>query len=465
MRPLWTDFEYQKHQLEGVEWMVNQEGSFPHGGILCDEMGLGKTIQILGLMKEHKVNATLLIGPICVLNQWQATAERCGFMVWRAHKTESRWEMPSNFNANAIQLYLVNYERVIARPLLVNRRIWDRLVFDEAHRLANHKNITYKSMASIEACHKWFLTATPIVNGLDDIVSLFSLLGYDDMKKTLEDLRPIIEKNVLCRRMEDLRSAIPALPSAAHEEKHILDFATEEEADCYRGIQGAIVKRWKSMDMESKNMTERFRLIMRLRQISIHPQVYIAARKREFPSYYREDWTLPSTKFIALRDLIEKSAEVKQHRWLVFSHFLDEMTLLQDYLRRSPMIRKIHLYNGSSSATEKEEAIQVSKEPLSGNQQEVLLVQLQSGGVGLNLQHCDRIVFMGPWWTAALMDQAIGRAVRIGQKETVVVHHLLLREEATMNIDRIMRDKAEMKRDLCERFLDLASCNDYESEI
>jgi SNF2 family DNA or RNA helicase len=62
---------------------------------------------------------------------------------------------------------------------------------------------------------------------------------------------------------------------------------------------------------------------------------------------------------------------------------------------------------------------------------------------------------MGPWWTAALMDQAIGRAVRIGQKEQVIVHHISLKEEQmdSLNIDRFMLEKADKKRNLCNEFL------------
>jgi hypothetical protein len=99
--------------------------------------------------------------------------------------------------------------------------------------------------------------------------------------------------------------------------------------------------------------------------------------------------------------------------------------------------------------------IEASKDPLAAGEQEVLLVQLQAGGVGLNLQHFDRIAFMGPWWTAALMDQAIGRAVRIGQKEQVMVHHISLKEEQmdSLNIDRFMHEKADKKRNLCMDFL------------
>lgn len=215
---------------------------------------------------------------------------------------------------------------------------------------------------------------------------------------------------------------------------------------------------------EEGGQMEMFRLIMRLRQISIHPQVYIGARKKEWRTYSRPDWEDPSTKFVKLKTLLESQSS-EPHRWLVFCHFHEEMDLLQEYLLdECPVVRECSLYSGAQTPKEKAEAIETSKEFLIGNQQEVLLVQLQSGGVGLNLQHCDRIVFMGPWWTAALMDQAIGRAVRIGQTEKVEVHHLLLREEASMNIDKKMLSAAERKRDLCERFLEMARTPDTVSE-
>ncbi len=105
------------------------------------------------------------------------------------------------------------------------------------------------------------------------------------------------------------------------------------------------------------------------------------------------------------------------------------------------------MYHGGMKDAEKEEAIKKTHEVVEGGH-DILLVQLQSGGVGLNLQHFSRIVFISPWWTAALMDQAIGRAVRIGQREEVEVTMLLLKEESSLNIDDAMIQKAEAKRDL-----------------
>jgi len=459
-KQLWKDFVYQPHQEVGIRWMLEREANFAKGGILCDEMGLGKTIQMLGLIKESKRSATLLIAPLATLGQWQATAEKAGFCVWRANAVAEQWDTPKNFRGSANQLYVVNYERCCSREGLVLQRVWNRVIFDEAHRMAKPKSKSCILAKKIETTYRWFLTATPIVNTVGDAVTLFNLLGLKVPNQNLknDDFKAIIRQNVLCRSMAQMRETIPSLPKEAKQFKHMLDFSTKEEEEFYQGIQGAAVRRWKARAEEASNMTEKFRLIMRLRQISLHPQVYIAARKKEFSAYSRPDWTEPSTKFEKLAALIKEDCK-ETHRWIVFCHFHSEMEMLKEYLLDCPVVRDCQIYNGTLNEKQKEDVIENSKAPLESFQQEVLLVQLQSGGTGLNLQHCDRIVFMGPWWTAALMDQAIGRAVRIGQTGSVVVHNLILKAEeegSVINIDKHMLLAAEKKRELCQAFLNAA---------
>jgi SNF2 family DNA or RNA helicase len=55
------------------------------------------------------------------------------------------------------------------------------------------------------------------------------------------------------------------------------------------------------------------------------------------------------------------------------------------------------------------------------------------------------------------MEQAIGRAVRIGQKAQVRVYHLRLEEEENINIDKVMMEKAEEKGEMCRETLKMAS--------
>ena len=462
--PLWKGFTYQEHQETGIKWMCeredDEEGS---GGILCDEMGLGKTIEVLGVMTMHPRKYTLLVAPLATLSQWEEKAQQAGFCVKRAAKSYCGWETVGGFkkeNEGRNCLYICNYDKLISRPTLlfppeIERGVWGRAVFDEAHRLRN-KNKGWDMCSKVLARSRWFLTATPIVNTIDDARHLFMLLRMKTIPGWgMSGLAPLIKKKVLARKMDDIRHDRIDLPSAAMINKHSLDFVTEDEAEFYRGIQGSIARQWRALEEDGNLKGQHlFRLITRLRQISIHPQVYIGARKKVFKSYSRADFMTDSTKFLFLKDLI-KAEEFGSHKWLVFCHFHTEMEMLQASLQQVKSIKRVQVYSGDISEGMRTSIIEASKDPLAAGEQEVLLVQLQAGGVGLNLQHFDRIAFMGPWWTAALMDQAIGRAVRIGQKEQVMVHHISLKEEQmdSLNIDRFMHEKADKKRNLCMDFL------------
>ena len=56
------------------------------------------------------------------------------------------------------------------------------------------------------------------------------------------------------------------------------------------------------------------------------------------------------------------------------------------------------------------------------NKPRVLLIQIKAGGVGLNLQQFTNVFILSPDWNPANEIQAIARAHRLGQKETVTVH-------------------------------------------
>jgi hypothetical protein len=55
------------------------------------------------------------------------------------------------------------------------------------------------------------------------------------------------------------------------------------------------------------------------------------------------------------------------------------------------------------------------------------------------------------------MEQAVGRAVRIGQKKVVTVYNLRLKEEGAINIDTYMFDKANSKGEMCKKALLMAN--------
>ena len=445
--PLWKDFHYKPHQTYGIQWLIQRESDMEHpGGLLCDEMGLGKTIQMIGLLKTNPVKKSLILLPLAVLEQWVTTARKAKINCWRG--TKEGWRPAGKIRPKAPALYLVNYDRAIRNPSLVSGE-WGRIICDEAHRIGNRATVAHELVSSVDANAKWFLTATPIVNRLENIQALLSLIGIENY--AVED-KDVTKKYILARTMDDLRERMPELPKKPAHVKHVLEFDTDDEAEFYRGIQGLAVKRWQQMQEDGgNNAFELFKIIMRLRQISLHPQIYISARKKQFgPNYSRPDWIDDSTKFNRIRDLIEGEKDCQ--KWIIFCHFHEEMGLLEQFLSYSDKIGLIQKYSGDMSHEERE-AVLANTHNQNMTKQEVLLVQLQSGGTGLNLQHFSRIVFTGPWWTSALMDQAVGRAVRIGQMKKVVVHHMILREEEGLNIDKMMNTKAKEKGKLCRQIL------------
>jgi SNF2 family DNA or RNA helicase len=162
--------------------------------------------------------------------------------------------------------------------------------------------------------------------------------------------------------------------------------------------------------------------------------------------------------------MVEEDGHV--HKYLIFCQFQDEMSILYDYIESLELFdsKNILTYDGSLTQEQRNKVLEHSK---SSTQPTVLLLQLQAGGVGLNLQEYDRIIFVSPWWTAALMDQAIARAVRMGQKQVVHVYHLQLQaensDENAILIDKLIQDKAEEKRLMLKGLFGL--CDGEENDL
>lgn len=462
LKPLWPGFSYKEHQVTGVNWMMARERA-GGGGLLCDDMGLGKTIQIAGLIKNavsRPREANLLVAPVAVLEQWKAVARRAGFTVLVPRESGYSWMTEGPVKSQlAPHLHIIGYERALRSKILLTAYPFQRVIYDEAHRIASDNTSTTVAEL-IKAPHKWLLTGTPIVNRLKDLYVLLKVAAdvNNTSLPTLSALAPHLKEFILCRTMDQLRASIPDAPPKPEYHTLTLDFTTEEEAEFYRGIQGIITRRWRALASEggAGAALAKLQLFMKLRQISLHPQVYIAAQKKRLKNLYeRPDWLGSSTKFDALCKLL-RGAEAS-HKWIFFCHFRAEMELLQETLKAESCVDAVHLYHGGMTAKEKQDVLDRTILPTAEGKQEVLLVQLQSGGAGLNLQHFDRVVFTGPWWTSAIMQQAVGRAVRIGQHKIVKVFQLRLAEEATTNIDTYMYDKAETKAELCTATLTQAT--------
>jgi SNF2 family DNA or RNA helicase len=481
IRPLWSDFSYFQHQLDGINWMLdkeingtlvsNRDGTMNtriFGGFQCDDMGLGKTIQITAAIVNNAKPSTLLIAPLAMIDTWSSVLQRAGCAVYEVDKGASNpWKLmndpaapiPRYFIKNRPAVYVSNYEKLYHNPTLF-RREWDRVVLDEAHKIRNGDGEVARYARKIKAPIRWAVTGTPLVNSLKDVVSLLAFIGvpHSPLWRWEPRYLRILPNIVIHRSLNELRNVIKDAPPIPEIYNEILSFTTKAEEEFYFGVQGASDSLMKKYSKDLLSSAEAFKLLLRLRQISVHPQVYINAKRREDIGYSRDDWDDECTKLHKIKEIISEDDDSRIHKYIVFCQFNDEMALIRQYLLNECLVEdeNILLYNGSMTQKERTEVLAKSKET---TETTVMLLQLQAGGVGLNLQEYDRIIFVSPWWTSALMDQAVARAVRMGQKEIVKVYHLRLaaEHESAINIDVMINAKAEEKRKMLEKLFAMCS--------
>jgi SNF2 family DNA or RNA helicase len=311
----------------------------------------------------------------------------------------------------------------------------------------------------INATHRWALTATPIVNDLDDAVAYLKFIGcpIKDSKTWHPEYEGWIKRVYLARTLDQCEApaGLTMPPDPIVETRHLV-VTDETEKALYEGILGNIESQWRHAQKLNGQayMLQYLSILLRLRQVSVHPGIYIHARQKEAFGWSGPAFNQVSRKFDEISTLLHGGYDTKKsHRWIIFCQFKEEIAMLKEFLKSFSFVGSILEYHGGMSLKEREEAIDKSKIVSADYLQDVFLIQLQAGGTGLNLQHYDRIIFISPWWTAALMNQAAGRAVRIGQKEVVNIYWLKFKEEDRFNIDSFIANKANTKRDLASMFL------------
>lgn len=146
-----------------------------------------------------------------------------------------------------------------------------------------------------------------------------------------------------------------------------------------------------------------------------------------------------STKLAHLIEIV-REAEQNQRRVIVFSNF---RAVLDQAMKALPG-QLFGPLNGSSSPQERQQMVDDFSKASHGA---VLVSQIQAGGVGLNIQAASVIVLCEPQLKPTLEDQAIARAHRMGQVQTVQVHRLLSEEGVDERIMQILADKRQIFND------------------
>jgi SNF2 family DNA or RNA helicase len=456
-------FDQKSYQYDGVRWAIEHErsdneagtSSRRKGGIMADEMGLGKTIVAIGLIYSHIKERTLIVLPVALVGQWIKAIERLSRLKPLLYHGSRRGRISVDAFMKA-NIVVTTYDMVTMDALkndsMLHTVRWNRVIYDEAHHLRNSSTTRYKACDALTTDIVWAVTGTPLQNRIKDLYSLCRIIGFEErMFRTTDPdaLKRFTDAYILRRTKVDVGIELPLLtiqdivvPWTNNAEKQLavdvhkdLGFSNADAIEDIVGL-GAGHLNYAGNPLIMLAM-------IRARQACVLPSMVFntGASKRKLANV--------SSKIDKVVETILGRKDNGAGK-LVFCHYIQEIDQIKTALLAGG-VGTVNTYDGRNSGSKS-----------AFDKADVLILQIQTGCEGLNLQDdFSEIYFVSPHWNPAIEDQAVARCYRIGQVRPVFVYRFIMGdlrgeeggEEKTTNIEDYVKQVQMFKRATCSTIL------------
>jgi superfamily II DNA or RNA helicase len=476
-----TGGELMEYQLDGVNWLLYMFFQ-QKNAILADDMGLGKTIQVLtlfsALIEKLECFPFLVVVPNATVPNWRREIKswspevRVVTYYGSAYAREMTrdYEMFHENGTLCCHVVIASYESMCddgAKRVLASIN-WAGLVVDEGQRLKNDKTQLYERLRRMKFGFKLLLTGTPLQNNIRE---LFNLVQFIDPTYNAEKLEAqyagTLDKDAI-RELHDMirpcllrRTKAEVLPFLPPMVQIIIPISMSVvQKKLYKSIlkkNPQLIKAICKKQTGALKKAERHNLnniLMQLRKCLCHPYIYNRDIEEQTidPQLSHRRLVEASGK-LRLLNLMLPRLRARGHRVLIFSQFLENLDIVEDFLAGLGL--KYRRLDGSMSSREKQKSIDEFNAPDSPFF--AFLLSTRSGGVGINLATADTVIIMDPDFNPKQDMQALSRAHRIGQKNTVLVFHLVVRAsveekimqkgKSKMALDHVLIDRIEADQD------------------
>lgn len=428
-------FKPWNYQQYAINHVIDNSAS----GLFLD-MGMGKTVSTLtaidDLMLLGEVNKVLVIAPLRVAEDtWSTEVDKWDHLkhlrISKILGSKKQREEAINTEAD---IYVTNRENV---DWLVtecfNSWIWEMVVIDELSSFKSSKAKRFRALKKVRPRFKRIvgLTGTPAPNSLIDLwPQIYLLDGGQRLGKTITGYKEryfkpgrrngyvVYNWNLKEGSEEAIQNKISDICISMSAKDYLdiperIDNRVEitlpvKVMDTYRQLEKDLVLEIGEEDITAANAAVLTNKLLQLANGAIY-------------SEDKEVVRIHDEKLDRLEEIIDIA---NGKPILVFYNFK------HDYDRISKMLTKNKI---------KHQALNTSDDIKKWNKGEihVALLHPASAGHGLNLQYGGNIiVWFGLTWSLELYQQANARLHRQGQKETVIIHHLIAKgtvDEDVMN--------------------------------
>lgn len=422
--------------------------------LIADEMGLGKTVQAIGAINAD-VNAKriLIICPASLKHNW-----RREFMKWDVKGLSVGiidGEEEVDFETDVT---IINYDIVEAhRSALKNHGEWDFMCIDECHYLKSksalrtleilggikrNPDMTIKARyAPIPAHRVVMLSGTPLVNKPKELWPIFEAIDPEglgakrnkfafrycqgilidyynlhlqkmmkglswDGAGNLDELQEIMRSRFMVRRLKkDVLTELPA------KRRQVIVLEPKPQ------LAKLVKKECLTYEEHSSNLEAYAEVLPGIGELS-EIRKKIAIKKVPYAVEH-------------IKGLLNETNKV-----VVFAHHHEVLDTLEASFETG-CVR----VDGRVSLAERQNAVDKFQ---SDGSCKIFLGGIQAAGVGITLTSASTVVFVELDWVPGNISQAEDRCHRIGQKESVLVQHLVLEGSLDERVVEVLIKKQEI---------------------
>ena len=437
-----------QHQIEALAFVEDKPGS-----MLAMEMGTGKTKVAIDLMDSHGYRRVLIVCPLSVVTGvWPGEFARHSPAPWtvlplaRATVKDKQAQAEAALAASERAAVVINYESVWREPFgsWAKKQPWDLVVLDESHRIKSPGGVAsrYCSRLSDRVPQRLALTGTPMAHSPLDIYAQYRALdksiygtSYFRFKSRYAVMGGWSNTQVVgYQHQEEFQEKLYSIAYRV-EAADVLDLPPllTVNRTCELGPLARKLYRALERDFIADLEEGRITAVNALSQLLRLQQVTSGYARTEDGL----DVEVDTTKANLLYELLE---DMGSEPVVVFARFKHDLEVVHR------VARKLELSSFEISGARKE----LSLWNEGGG---VLAVQIQSGGLGIDLTKARYAVYYSLGFSLGDYLQSRARLHRQGQERPVEIIHLIAAQTVDEKVMAALAAREQVVESIMKRGL------------